>query len=401
MALDQVIANIPGMAGYEAMDQINRRKEQQGMDNAVKAMTLMDVLAKRKKQQEMDQYGEQFATTFGSSTDQASQAMQFMARSNPGALAELMVKQVEEQRKLAGYKDFVKSLPENLDPTARAILSNPEIARTVGPGVLPKLLSPKEAKPLEWKDSRFQYKSFPDMAPDQAAAYGLEYRPGYGAIAKSPLDKPVQVNVGGVKPQYDVDLQERLAEAKARGAAKVKKEGAQEKEAMLTEGIKQRADIVMDKVDEAIKLVSPMTTGFVGDVRSTLPGRLTGSGAYDLEKTLDTIKANIGFGELQAMRQASPTGGALGQVAVQELNMLQAVLGSIEKGQDPKILKNNLRAIKKHYQNWKDAVDKASKGETSMQAESKTPERNVNRTWSDAQYNYRELSDGTIQRKAK
>lgn len=51
--------------------------------------------------------------------------------------------------------------------------------------------------------------------------------------------------------------------------------------------------------------------------------------AKDYAQRLDTLKANIGFGELQRMRDNSPTGGALGQVTERELNFLQSILGAI------------------------------------------------------------------------
>ena len=135
-----------------------------------------------------------------------------------------------------------------------------------------------------------------------------------------------------------------------------------QKDAAKVRGAVQKADTVIGKVDEALGLVGPTTTGLLGDIRSTLVGRATGSGAYDLEKTLDTIKSNLGFSELQAMRDASPTGGALGQVAIQELAMLQATVASLEKGQDAEILRRNLNQVKKHFQNWKNAVVEASQG---------------------------------------
>lgn len=117
-----------------------------------------------------------------------------------------------------------------------------------------------------------------------------------------------------------------------------------------------KAKIVMDKVDEALADVGGTSTGLVGSVMGVIPG----TKAYNLEATLDTIKANVGFNELQAMRQASPTGGALGQVAVRELDMLQAVLASLKKGQSQDKLVQSLNQVKQHYGNWKKAVDAAA-----------------------------------------
>ncbi len=124
------------------------------------------------------------------------------------------------------------------------------------------------------------------------------------------------------------------------------------------EGAVNRADVVIQKIDEVLPKVSPFTTGTVG----TLLGKIPGTGAYDLEKGIDTVKANIGFQELQAMREASPTGGALGQVAVQELNMLQAVLSNLDKGQSKDVLKSNLEQVRKHFDNWR-SVMKQSAGQ--------------------------------------
>jgi hypothetical protein len=124
----------------------------------------------------------------------------------------------------------------------------------------------------------------------------------------------------------------------------------------IAESLAIKGKIVSDKVDEALGQVSGMTTGLPGAILGAIPG----TSAYDLDATLDTIKANIGFNELQAMRQASPTGGALGQVAVRELDMLQAVLSSLKRGQRGEQLSKNLNAVKSHYANWKKAVDDAA-----------------------------------------
>jgi hypothetical protein len=64
------------------------------------------------------------------------------------------------------------------------------------------------------------------------------------------------------------------------------------------------------------------------------------------------------------MRAASPTGGALGQVAVQELNFLQSVLGSLDTKQSPATVKANLEKIKTHFNNWKATMQQAGGSNT-------------------------------------
>jgi hypothetical protein len=106
--------------------------------------------------------------------------------------------------------------------------------------------------------------------------------------------------------------------------------------------------VVIDKIDDVMGRIDRSTAGIGGRVLSSVPG----SDAYDLRSDLDTIKANFGFDRLQAMRDMSPTGGALGQVAVQELSMLQASVANMDASQSPAQLKKNLEKAKTHYENW-------------------------------------------------
>jgi hypothetical protein len=109
-----------------------------------------------------------------------------------------------------------------------------------------------------------------------------------------------------------------------------------------TQMLNDRTDQVIKKVDEALGQSSFWTTGMIGGTTGGIPGMPS----YDLRRTVDTIIANIGFAELQAMREASPTGGALGQVAVRELDMLQSVLASLDANQSEEQLRQNLAQIK-------------------------------------------------------
>ena len=80
------------------------------------------------------------------------------------------------------------------------------------------------------------------------------------------------------------------------------------------------------------------------------------SDAYNLQAKIDSIKSQLGFSQLQSMRDASPTGGALGQVSNQEIKFLQAALTNLDKGQDAATLKKNLDKVILHYNNWREAA---------------------------------------------
>lgn len=136
--------------------------------------------------------------------------------------------------------------------------------------------------------------------------------------------------------------QTRLDELKSKAADKEEK-----KQAAKDFAINHASKVVQD-VAAANSLVSGTTAGLTGKGASFIPG----TDAYNLQQRLLTIKANLGFDRLQQMRDASPTGGALGQVAVQELQALQATVGSLELGQSKEELKKNLDKIDLHYNNW-------------------------------------------------
>lgn len=110
----------------------------------------------------------------------------------------------------------------------------------------------------------------------------------------------------------------------------------------LLEGKQEQLVFLEGLIDKAAEQSGPLTTGIIGASSKAIPG----TPAYDLSATVDTIKANIGFDKLQAMRDASPTGGALGQVSEMENRLLQATLGNLETSQSPAQFRENLQLVK-------------------------------------------------------
>lgn len=109
----------------------------------------------------------------------------------------------------------------------------------------------------------------------------------------------------------------------------------------------QSADLVLDEMNRLTDLIneSPMTTTGFGTWLASVPT----TAARDAQALAGTIKANIGFDRLQRMREESPTGGALGQVAVQELQALQSTLGSLDLGQSTEAVLYNVNRLKQQY----------------------------------------------------
>jgi len=156
---------------------------------------------------------------------------------------------------------------------------------------------------------------------------------------------------GQLKPKIEGDI----AREKKQAQFDVDKAGKQPKALAALKQAETKWDIVDRKIDEALQDVSGWTAGIGGVFLSKIPG----TEATDLKNTLDTIRANIGFDELQQMRDNSPTGGALGQVSEMENRLLQAVKGSTQQEQTPAQLKQNLEEIKTWLQSLREAKREA------------------------------------------
>lgn len=163
-----------------------------------------------------------------------------------------------------------------------------------------------------------------------------------GFVYKRAPDGQIQIDEQGLPMAVPIPgspaAQKRAAgrEAKAKGVATAK----------------TFANVVQQDINRAIKLIEKgglrfPTTGFGAERVATIGG----TDANQLKQFLDTVKANAGFDKLQAMRDASPTGGALGQVSERELNFLQSAIGSLAQSQTEKDLVFNLQRVKQIYQN--------------------------------------------------
>lgn len=93
--------------------------------------------------------------------------------------------------------------------------------------------------------------------------------------------------------------------------------------------------------------------------KSGLLASIPGSQAADTQAQVNTLKARMGFEQLQKMREASPTGGALGQVAVQELEFLQATVQNLSFNQSDEQARENIKLINESLDRWLATVGQA------------------------------------------
>lgn len=137
------------------------------------------------------------------------------------------------------------------------------------------------------------------------------------------------------------------------GPAAIESQAARDKDQARRESQAIKAQGVIGEIDKALGIVSPRTAGLMGAAtRNIAPFEGAGTDARTLAATVETIQANLGFDELAKMRQESPTGGALGQVAVQELVALRATIANLDPNLPADVLKKNLEKVKMHYGRW-------------------------------------------------
>lgn len=108
--------------------------------------------------------------------------------------------------------------------------------------------------------------------------------------------------------------------------------------------------VVLGNIDKIRKVMEDSilpTTGIFGQALRNIGG----TAALDVNVLLRPIEASIGFERLQQMREASPTGGALGQVTERELDLLKSTLGSLDQAQSEAQFLQTLGQVETMYEN--------------------------------------------------
>jgi hypothetical protein len=137
--------------------------------------------------------------------------------------------------------------------------------------------------------------------------------------------------------------QDGSLEAIPGGPADAKVGALAEKEKKQKELAVKNATVVSQDIGRAMKIIDNNRLATGGE--ATAFGLLPGTAAHNLDKMLDSVKANTAFSALQEMRASSPTGGALGSVSDREMQLLQSAVGSLDKSLPKQVLKDNLARV--------------------------------------------------------
>lgn len=187
--------------------------------------------------------------------------------------------------------------------------------------------------------SRGQRNILPVEAPGAGGGPGVPLAPAKGVqvVGDEVISNATGGAVRNVAPQLAGGARAK-AEGKEIGELLTKIPAAQNAHAVMT----AKDKVAFSIIDRTLPNVNGWTAGLLGSAAAKIPG----TPAHDMANRLNTLKAQSGFSELQAMRDASPTGGALGQVSEMENKLLQQVWTSIEQSQSPDELKHNLGVLR-------------------------------------------------------
>lgn len=224
-----------------------------------------------------------------------------------------------------------------------------------------RLLNPQERMAYNEFRGRPIGKTFKLLSDQEANTLGLprgSWQMETGSNRVYPIGKDgVSITVNNVPTDYMPDEVDKNGDvlsvkpipggpadiaAKARLTKESKRTGATAKYgAVVLEDIQR----LKDKVQKA-SWYNPVT-GIWAAVLEPVPG----TARADAEQLRSSIVANIGFDRLTQMREASPTGGALGSITERELALLQSVLGSLSLVQSQEQLLDNINRVETQYNN--------------------------------------------------
>jgi len=116
--------------------------------------------------------------------------------------------------------------------------------------------------------------------------------------------------------------------------------------------IKQQTEFTIPLINEAIDQARKGGALATGNLSKWVEGKpWIGQAATNLEKTLDSIRSNLGFDKLEELKKLSPYGASgLGAVSNAEQVLLQSVKGSVARDQSEENLVRNLERIRNFYE---------------------------------------------------
>jgi hypothetical protein len=212
---------------------------------------------------------------------------------------------------------------------------------------------------------REQPEQFVQLTPEQATQRGLPTDKIFQASSKTGKISQVggggtTVNVGGGKvgtipPGFEL-VEGRDGSLSMRPIPGGPAEKAEMEEVSKARGRKEQqaraGGTVVQDLQRALNIVQtkPSATGRSASAILGLPEIARAETDVQSAKGfVESALSNVGLDTLQQMRENSPTGGALGQVPIQQQQRLEQVLGSLDLTQRKEVVEDNIKRVMNIY----------------------------------------------------
>lgn len=227
----------------------------------------------------------------------------------------------------------------------------------------------RNPQPRDPTTAQQNYEYLLSIGVDPTAAQGMSFGGGGTTVN----------NLGNIPSGYEV-FQDPLSGATQMrpipgGPADVAAQAATTARDKGQAQVERYGNVVTEDIGRALEIIEAdptFTTGVVGQLLSGLGG----TPANRVANLIETVESNVGFDRLQAMRESSPTGGALGSVTERELSLLTAAIGSLKQSNNAEDLAYNLRRVNGIYMdiihgpgNWSSETPNSTSRRTSTGVE--------------------------------
>lgn len=316
-----------GLQGFKDPQAVNRflQREQQQKDLA----QIGNILSGQSIPEFLQRYGPETEISPGV----------FKARGTP------LTAEETRQRKIASLAALDSPLAQTLVQQAQP-LAPPGANRTAPPAAVRTFQFRQQLSP---EDQR-QFDRMRRLSTEEALKRrGLILTPdgsvvplrGFGA-AQADIARKQEEALQQTKTAFEPAREAAKVEEKKRAQLRVDLERAFPALEASFNNTLEKKEIVDNLIDEVLPKVNLATAGF-----ASLLDVIPGTPQADLAAQIQTIISNLGIDELQAMREASPTGGALGAISDKESEILQTTIANLRNSQSPTQLKRNLQHLKK------------------------------------------------------
>lgn len=189
----------------------------------------------------------------------------------------------------------------------------------------------------------------------------LDYKAGLGKTTTRKTAEEIKVGIlndafttlnDPNAPETDRQTAQLIIDRATPGDIRKTESGKEKQVVSYLASLKDQMTFTLPDLQSAIDQIDKGGNFAAGNLSRWLEGKpFIGQAATDLERTLESLRAKVGFDKMKELKELSAVGATgLGAVSNAEQRLLQSVKGSLERDQSPPNLRANLIRIKTFYE---------------------------------------------------